>query len=262
MRFRSRALMGASLAAAAFLAMPSQAAPYLPVSNFDFSAYTGSAPKNSFTSVHPTGWSLDNTGGHSPLVFVDAPGTATSFSGGYGVWGPFPNPPTGGNFIQADGNPDFDGVFYQTISGLTIGQTYQLDFWQAAGQQQDFNGATTEQWIVSLGTHALDTYNFFGVHYYNADNNADIETTNLMHTPSHGVTPWEKVTVFLTADATTDILSFLAWGNGGSTANNPPTVFLAGINPTTVPEPVTLSLFGAGLAGLAVARRARKKTKA
>jgi hypothetical protein len=256
-------LAGAALAAVSLIAGAAQAVPYLPVTNFDFSSFSGSSPKNSFTSVNPTGWHFTNAGDNGPLVFVDGPNTATSFSGGYGVW-TMANPPTGGNFIQADGNPDYDGVFYQTISGLTVGQTYELDFYQAAGQQFNFNGATTEQWIVSLGTHAID-YTTVGVnHYFNTDLNADIETTHLMNTPSHGSSAWEKVTLFLTADATTDILSFLAWGDGGSTANMPPTVFLAGINPTSVPEPMTLSLFGAGIAGAVILRRraSKKQTKA
>jgi hypothetical protein len=265
MRIRSLKLTGAALmAAAAWMAIPAQALPYLPVTNFTFSAVSG-APKDDFASVNPTGWSINNTGdAHTPLVFVDGPGTATSSNGGYAVYGPFANPPNGGNFIQADGNPDYDGVFYETITGLTIGQTYQLSFYQASGQQTTFNGQTTEQWIVSLGKNALNTFDFIGEHYYNPDNGADIETSDLMTTTSKGTTPWEEVTIDLKADATTQILSFLAWGDGGSTANNPPTVFLAGINPppTTVPEPVTLSLFGAGLVGIAMHRRAKNKKKA
>ena len=43
------------------------------------------------------------------------------------------------------------------ITGLTPGTTYTLSFYQAGGQQQGFASgkATTEQWIVSLGTRGL-----------------------------------------------------------------------------------------------------------
>lgn len=83
-----------------------------------------------------------------------------------------------------------------------------------------------------------------------------------MTTPSGGVTPWEYVSVELKADATSDLLSFLAWGDNGSTVNLPPMVFLSGVNApdVLVPEPATLSIIGLGIAGLA-ANRVRRRRK-
>ncbi len=73
-----------------------------------------------------------------------------------------------------------------------------------------------------------------------------------MTTPSGGTTPWQSVTVNLKADAATDLLSFLAWGDNGNTVNLPPIVFLTGVDTPNllVPEPAALSLFGVGLLGL------------
>jgi hypothetical protein len=74
-----------------------------------------------------------------------------------------------------------------------------------------------------------------------------------MSTPSEGLTDWNFVTVDLTADASTQVLSFLAWGDNGNTANLPPMVFLTGVNSPAglnTPEPGTLSLLVLGLLAL------------
>ncbi|MGO9443141.1 MAG: PEP-CTERM sorting domain-containing protein [Thiobacillaceae bacterium] len=247
-------LKSAALAGLSLLAYSAQA-DVLPATNLTFTDYTGSTPKDYFTNVKPVGWTFGNGGN---LIFIDAPGTADN--GSYlSVYGPFPtNSPVGGNFVEADGNPDYESVFYEQITGLNPGQTYSLSFYQAAGQQQGFgNGnSTTEQWVVSLGTSALvDTVVGSNGLYSNPDAGASTVITPMMTTPSGGVTPWQYVTVNLTADSTTDLLSFLAWGDGGSTVNLPPIVFLSGVNqPDVIPEPATLALFGLGLLGLGASR--------
>ncbi len=69
-----------------------------------------------------------------------------------------------------------------------------------------------------------------------------------------------------TANAKTELLSFLAWGNNGNTTNLPPMAFLAGVNShggLGVPEPASWVMMGLGFAGLgAVARRRRAKMPA
>jgi hypothetical protein len=245
------------------LAPSASANPFLPVQNLTFSSYTGAAPKNNFSTVNPTGgWQRGAPAGSGDLVFIDAPGTATSPVGGYAVYGPFANPPPGGNFVQADGNPDFESTFFQQISGLTIGQQYDLSFWQAAGQQQGFTGATTEQWRVFLGNDPVTLTCVPGSCSVDPNTNQEQDST-LMNTPSQGVSPWQQVTMTFTATAASEALTFLAWGNGGSTVNLPPTVFLAGVNSPAVPEPATLSLLGVGLIGLGgTVLRQRSKRKA
>lgn len=245
--------------------------------NLNFLTYTGSAPKAPFTDVKPTGW----TGGNG-LIFVASSGTsaadpATPCGATYLQTYGCPSHlaiPGGYNVVEADGNPEFESGFNYLVTGLTPGTTYTLSFYQAAGQQTGFQGATTEQWIVSLGnsgmTSSYDTSKPQNgcpgnvCTYSNADPNASVVATGLMNTPSQGMTDWNFVTVSLKADNTSDLLSFLAWGNNGSTVNLPPMLFLTGVNSPSglnAPEPGSLVLFGTLIlgVGLSVAKR-RKAT--
>lgn len=264
---RKAASIGLPIIGLSLLAFSAQA-DVLPAYNLDFTILNGTAlgpgnTKEFMGTANPDGWTYVGGGGN--LVFVGQGGSDTSNPNP--IYAGLTAPPTGGNFVQADGNPDFESVFYERITGLTAGQTYSLSFYQAAGQQQGFTGATTEQWIVSLGTSALTssttggpvdpTYGATGS-YSNADPTASIVKTALMSTASQGVTPWQYVTVTLTADAATQYLSFLAWGDNGSTVNLPPMVFLSGVNqPDVLPEPATLALFAIGLLGFGASRMRR-----
>lgn len=212
--------------------------------------------------LHRAAWRFSNPNSACGSTYLTTSGcpSTLAIAGGY-------------NAVEADGNPDFESGFNFSISGLTPGQTYTLSFYQAASQQAGFgNGQdTTEQWIVSLGTSGLTlgccgpddpTYGPTGK-YFNADPTASIVATPLMTTPSDGLTDWNFVSIELTADAETNLLSFLAWGDNGSTVNLPPILFLTGVDAgpglNNVPEPATLSLVGAGLAGAWLRRRAKRK---
>jgi hypothetical protein len=234
----------------------------LPVQNLTFTMFNtpNFPPKTLFTDANPVGW----TGG-TGLISIDAPGTATVPGGpgnAYPVYGPFADPPPGGNFIQADGNPTFETSFNQVINGLTVGTDYSLSFWQAAGQQQGFSGATTEQWKVFLGTGSFSV---------NCGNNpCTVSTTGdmtendtaIMNTPSQGVSPWELVSMNFMATASSETLSFLAWGDNGNTTNLPPTVFLAGVNsPSLIPEPSTWAMMVLGFFGMAFVGRRKLLAK-
>jgi hypothetical protein len=252
-----------ALSAAAVMCMAgvtAKADPALPgISNGDFTQYTGVAPKAAFINVAPTGW----TGNSAGLTFVDSQVFAQSAAGPvylqtYGN----PTGPITGNYVEADGNPDYSGSFSYQLTGLTKGQTYTLGFYEAASQQTGYSGATTNQWIVSLGTKAngLVTYNSGGGYdsYKDTDANASIAASTLMNVASKGTTNWQYVTVNLTADATSDYLSFLAWGNNGQISNAPPIAFLADVGATGVPEPATWGLMILGLAALGATARRRR----
>jgi hypothetical protein len=259
------------------LASPGLADPLLPgLTNLNFTQANGGgavSTKCQFTGCNLAGW----TGGNG-LIYIDGQATGHDAATG-GLLNTYSSPtgtiaPTA-NYVQADGNPHYESGFQVSVSGLTIGQTYTLGFFQAASQEQGFGGATTNQWIVGLGTSGLfsassstplvvNTNCGTTCVYSSLDPTASIKATTQMSVPSGGLVNWEAVSVNLTADATTDLLSFLAWGDNGNTTNLPPIAFLSGVDsPATLsgtPLPGTLPLLGIGLVGIGgMLRRRRAK---
>jgi hypothetical protein len=201
------------------------------VTNGGFEFYTGSAPKDYFSSVLPTDWS----GGLFDTI--DAPGTADDPSSpGLPVYPGFPaTSPAGGNFVQSDSTPGLSLPITQTISGLTVGQSYNLSFYQAAGQELNATGATTDQWEVSLGS--------------------DTQYSAVMSLPSAGQYAWNQQTMSFTASSASELLSFVAVGTGGV----PPQIFLDGVDmESSVPEPSALLLLAGVGSVIAVGRLGRR----
>jgi hypothetical protein len=240
--------------------------------NLDFSQYNGSTPKGYFTNVNPVGWV-----GGGGLIFIDSTTDFAQSAAGPVYLTTYGNPSGSvtGNYVEADGNPDYEGSFSYEVTGLTVGKTYTLSFYQGASQQTTFASGipTTNQWIVSLGTTGLSVGGSGPVDpiygptatYFSSDPNASIEASPLMTVPSAGVVGWNYVSVNLTADSTSDLLSFLAWGDKGSTINLPPIAFLSGVNSPpglgATPEPATWAMMGIGFVGLAGAAWRRRNKR-
>lgn len=188
------------------------------------------------------GWT---TSGYNMLF---TPGTATTtgaltqYGPGLTLHGPangsangFVDSPTGGNFLAADG-AYIVGPIQQTITGLKAGEKFTVAFDWAAAQQNGFDGATTEQWRVSLGEQTI--------------------STAVYANENHGFSGWMHEKFVFTATGGSQILSFLAVG---TPEGRPPFSLLDGVSGQggTVPEPATwaMLLAGFGVVGIAARRR-------
>ena len=216
------------LAATMLGAVSAHAATNLVVNGGFETVASGVTGKTSFAN-NVTGW----TGG-SGLTFIDYPGTADD--GSYlSVYKGFPAvSPDGGKFVEADADPTYSSAITQTIGGLTVGNQYLLTFFQGAGQQAGFTGATTERWQVNFGTAQ--------------------QLSSRFSLPQGGTGPWQAQSMLFTATSVSQTLSFLAVGTPNG---QPPIAFLDGVSLTAVPEPATwaLLLAGFGAVGIQVRRR-------
>ena len=230
--------------AVALLLIPSGTAQADLITNGGFEIYTGSAPKDFFGDVNPTGWYYGpGVGPGGPLDAINARPSTSFANGTIGIYPGLPaTSPNGGNFAQADADPYFGPArFSQIVNGLTPGQQYQLSFYQAAGQQNNFPGSTFEEWIVSFG--------------------GDTQTSHRFNLPEGGVGDWEPQTMTFTAAIPAQVLSFLANGSSSFTGpSQPPIIFLDGVSltATAVPEPTSLFLMGGVLLCLGVAYRRQR----
>jgi len=256
-----RALIACAATTALLVAGAASAAPTLTNGNFETNTGNGQVAFN--TTV--AGWNVVPPGcsptclaaGTQSYTFVfngDGPvsgstadktgangfyGNVTFYGPGNGVANGFTAdtlPGGGGAFVAAD--PAFQNAALQTtITGLTLGQTYQISFDWAAAQQVGFFGITTEGWHASIA--------------------GTTSSTSTATTPNMGFTPWANKTFTFTADGTSDVLSFLSFG--GPSATQPPFALLDNVTVTPVPEPATWALMLVGVGALGAGLRMRRR---
>lgn len=140
--------------------------------------------------------------------------------------------PNGGNFVALDGDPAYRDSVYQTISGLVIGATYQISFYQAGAQQAGSSGPTTDRLQVDFGLE---------------DGVASQLSTLINNDDPGPTTPWTLETMYFVAANTSQVLRFIGVGTPGG---QPPITLLDGISVQQVPEPASLVLVGSGVIAL------------
>jgi len=138
----------------------------------------------------------------------------------------------GGTFLHGIGGADsgtWNEGATQAITGLVIGQQYELSFEQTSGKNSLTDGSTGH-WEVSFGA----------------------ETQNAPTLSAINMESWQAVSLFFTASATSQNLTFLAMSDHPLRVD----LGLDGATLTSVPIPAAVWLFGSGLLGLVgVARR-------
>ena len=259
--FKTAALAGVSAAALLMLAPTAHATSL--VTNGSFEANAGSS-----CSLGTSGCATDWGSSGYNFLFINANSAQTTPIDTVALWGPlsgsangFGPSPDGGAFIGLDG--DFaSGPVTQTISGLTAGDTYAVSFYWAAAQQSGFNGPTVQAMNVCLGSTGETYFNTGSQPLSGGNNNpsnincsgSGASTANF-DLASHAFSGWEYETVDLTANSSSEVLSFLAYGN----LQVPPFALLDGVSMVqATPEPSTLPLLLTGLMGGLGALRSKK----
>jgi hypothetical protein len=144
--------------------------------------------------------------------------------------------PNGGNFVGLDGDPGVQGSISQTITGLVVGDFYNLDFNWGSAQLRNRIGDTTEQLQINFGGSTV--------------------FTPVLFTPSETFTGWKNGHFQFQATSTSQTLSFLSIGTPGGL---PPIALLDGVSLTAVPEPATWAMLLFGFGGIGAMMRRRRQ---
>lgn len=190
------------------------------------------APSNGYNFLFLAGSQTNGTYGTLSKNSTGVAGTLSLYS--------VTSAPGGGNFVGMDADYE-TGPIQQTITGLTVGQHYDLTFNWAAAQQTGYFGQTTQQLKVNMG----------GVYSSGHFTGGQTQSTSIYTLPGEvkngptvqNFSGWMSDSMIFTATSNSEVLSFLASGS----PQVPPFTLLSNVSLTATPEPETLPLLLTGL---------------
>jgi PEP-CTERM motif len=237
-----------ALGVAAVAATPSYAVNLVTNGGFETNPGPGQIIGNSVSGWNVSGINPSYPQGYAWIFTYAGASTTNPLT----IYGPVTQPADGGGaFFYGVDSTFHPSALTQTISGLTVGQTYAVSFDWAAAQQTGYNGNSEDYFAVSLGS--------------------ETEDTSTISLPQHTFSGWSTATLDFTATATSETLQFVDigcayvsgvcdFGNPGA-SGAPPFSLLDNVSMTAVPEPATWAMMGIGFVGLGYAGfRGRRRT--
>jgi hypothetical protein len=192
------------------------------------------------TNAAPTGWTKITVSG------IDA----LNYGCGYCANGSAMNSPLATDGTQVAFLKGASGM-YQSLSGFTVGQTYEVSFYAAGRVGAGLAGARVNTIQVLVGD-TVDTLSALTFTVSGATTTTLTPAVAYYTSAAGSVGTWTLYTATFTATSATQILEFLSTLTADTNADK--TTFIDSVSVTTVPEPSTtvLSLItGVGLLAFA-----------
>jgi hypothetical protein len=213
----------------------------------------------------PADWSY--SGAINLLYAVSSSNAVNGVQNSAGLWnasnggtGDFTAPYAGASYVYGQDAWVYPNYATTKLSGLTVNDTYSLNFFYAAGQQTPYtsSSAFTVGWNYYVGAFNSPWTNGCSVVACPA---GPVLGSVQLDVQSKQFTGWyEKSTTFI-ANAATETLGFVSYSNAGDV---PPFALLAGVTVAdatvaAVPEPSTWALLLTGFGAVAFAGYRRRK---